>query len=124
MSTDVDLRELAIDRGGTGQPSIKTRRHVLTRYVLPLILIVGFLSLVAWASRDLMFPPKPVPVVPVEPTPTVVERTPVYPTLLSEPVMEPISYYHLVGRSTVFDLLLLDDGPEEDGAGCYWPGRS
>lgn len=65
MSTDVDLRELAVDRSGTGQPSIKTRQHVLTRYVLPLILIIGFLSLVAWASRDLMFPPKPVTVVPV-----------------------------------------------------------
>jgi HlyD family secretion protein len=65
MSTDVDLRELAIDRGGTGQPKIRTRRNVMTRYVLPLVLIVGFLSLVAWASRDLMFPPKAVTVVPV-----------------------------------------------------------
>ena len=80
MSTDVDLRELAIDRGGTGQPSIKTRRHVLTRYVLPLILIVGFLSLVAWASRDLMFPPKPVTVVPVFSTTAEVrqEGTPLF----------------------------------------------
>lgn len=65
MSNDVDLRELAIDRGGTGEPSIRTQRHVLTRYVLPLVLISGFLSLVAWASRDLMFPPRPVTVVPV-----------------------------------------------------------
>jgi len=61
----VDLRELAIDRGGTGQPKIRNRRHVLTRYVLPLVLICGFLSLVAWASRDLLFPPKEVTVVPV-----------------------------------------------------------
>ena len=65
MSNDVDLRELAIDRSGTSQPRTRTRRHVLTRYVLPLILIFGFLSLVAWASRDIIFPPKSVTVVPV-----------------------------------------------------------
>ena len=65
MSTDVDLRELAIDRGGTGQPRIRTRRHVLTRYVLPLGLIFGFLSLVIWASWDILFPPRAVIVVPV-----------------------------------------------------------
>ena len=65
MSTDVDLRELAIDRGGTGQPRIQTRRHVLTRYVLPLGLIFGFLSLVAWASWEIFFPPRAVIVVPV-----------------------------------------------------------
>ena len=80
MSTDVDLRELAVDRSGMGQPSIKTRRHVLTRYLLPLILIIGFLSLMAWASRDLMFPPKPVTVVPVFSTTSEVrqEGTPLF----------------------------------------------
>ncbi|MCP4784122.1 MAG: HlyD family efflux transporter periplasmic adaptor subunit [Fuerstiella sp.] len=65
MSNEVDLRELAIDRGSTGQPGIRTRRNVFTRYVLPLVLFLGFLSLVAWASRDLMFPPTAVTVVPV-----------------------------------------------------------
>ena len=34
----VDLRELAIDRSGTRHGSLRTRRHVLTRYVLPLML--------------------------------------------------------------------------------------
>lgn len=65
MSNDVDLRELAIDRGGTGKARIKVRRHLLTRYVLPLALMLGFLSLVAWAARDIVFPPKAVTVVPV-----------------------------------------------------------
>ena len=80
MSTDVDLRELAIDRGGTGEPRRRTRRHVLTRYVLPLALILGFLSLVAWASRDLIFPPKAVTVVPVYSTTAEVrqEGTPLF----------------------------------------------
>ena len=80
MRKDVDLRELAIDRGDTDQPSIKTRRHVLTRYVLPLTLILGFLSLVAWASRDLVSPPTPVLVVPVFSTTAEVrqEGTPLF----------------------------------------------
>ena len=65
MRTEVDLRELAVDRSGTSRPRLQTRRHVLTRFVLPLLLILGFLSLVAWASRDLVFPPQPVTVVPV-----------------------------------------------------------
>ncbi|MFK8113649.1 MAG: biotin/lipoyl-binding protein, partial [Rubripirellula sp.] len=65
MSSDVDLRDLAIDRSGTGQPAKKARQRVLTRFVLPLVLVLGFLCLVAWASRDLVFPPQPVTVVPV-----------------------------------------------------------
>ena len=74
MSNEVDLRELAIDRGSTGQPVIRARRNVFTRYVLPLSLIVGFLSLVAWASQDVIFPPKAVTVVPVFATTAEVNR--------------------------------------------------
>jgi multidrug efflux pump subunit AcrA (membrane-fusion protein) len=76
----VDLRELAIDRGGTDRPSLRARRNVFTRYVLPLVLIAGFLSLVAWASRDFMFPPKAVTVEPVFSTTAEVrqEGTPLF----------------------------------------------
>ncbi len=63
--TNVDLRELAIDRSSSGQSAIKNRRHVLTRYALPLLLIFGFLWLVVWASRDIIFPPKIVAVMSV-----------------------------------------------------------
>ncbi|GAB5402398.1 MAG: HlyD family efflux transporter periplasmic adaptor subunit [Aureliella sp.] len=62
--TEVDLRELAIDRSGTGAPNVKARRRVLTRYVLPLVLILGFLSLIGWAAGDSLFPPRAVTVVP------------------------------------------------------------
>ena len=46
MNKDVDLRELAIDRGGPDHPgvpapSIRWRQHLLTRYVLPLVIVVG-----------------------------------------------------------------------------------
>lgn len=70
MQKEVDLRELAIDRGGpdplgSAASSNRPRRHVLTRYVLPLMLILGFVSLVAWASRDFIFPARSVTVISV-----------------------------------------------------------
>ena len=65
MSPDVDLRELAVDRSETHGATVRPRRQLLTRYVLPVVLICGFVSLVAWASRDFVFPPKSVTVVPV-----------------------------------------------------------
>jgi HlyD family secretion protein len=83
MPNDVDLQQLAIDRssGPSALDSrLSQRRHVLTRYVFPLILVLGFLSLVAWASRDLMFPPRPVMVMPVYSTTAEVrqEGTPLF----------------------------------------------
>jgi len=65
MSAPVDLQDLALDRGSTEPSTLKHRRQVLTRYVIPLILTLGFLSLVAWASRDIVFPPVRVTVMPV-----------------------------------------------------------
>ena len=65
MNTDLDLRELAIDRDAMPEPQIYSRRHIVTRYILPYLLIGGFLYLIAWASQDFVFPPKPVTVVPV-----------------------------------------------------------
>ncbi len=62
---DVDLRQLAIDRSDADGPSIHPRRHLLTRYVLPLLLIVGFLLLLVWSAWDLIFPPHRVTVEPV-----------------------------------------------------------
>ena len=62
MSTNVDLRQLAVDRSSG---NLRSRRHVLTRYALPAVLILGFLALIAWAGWDLVFPPRAVTVVPV-----------------------------------------------------------
>jgi RND family efflux transporter MFP subunit len=64
MNTNVDIRELAVERGRSKQ-SVRSRRHILTRYALPAVLILGFLLLIAWASWDMMFPPRLVTVVPV-----------------------------------------------------------
>lgn len=65
MSADVDLRQLTIVREDVTTPQIRRRRHVLSRYVVPALLIGGFVAVVAWAARDRVFPPKQVWVVPV-----------------------------------------------------------
>ena len=67
MNTNVDLSQLAIERsGGTTEPSpTQPRRHLLTRYVLPGAVLCGALSLIAWASWDLLLPPRAVTVLPV-----------------------------------------------------------
>ena len=74
MNTSVDLQGLAIDRGGTSGPAVKRKTHVWSRYVLPLVLILGFLSLVGWASWDAVFPPRPVTVIPVIATTAEVQQ--------------------------------------------------
>ena len=61
---EVDLSQLAVDRSESPQP-FRHRSNLLTRYVLPGLLIIGFVGLVGWASRDYAFPPKPVQVIPV-----------------------------------------------------------
>ncbi|MDG1874040.1 MAG: HlyD family efflux transporter periplasmic adaptor subunit [Mariniblastus sp.] len=63
--SEVDLTQLAVDRAATLPKDIGTRKNVLTRYILPAFLIIGFLTLIGWASRDLLLPPQEVRVTPV-----------------------------------------------------------
>ncbi len=62
---NVDLRDLAIDRDPSKATRRRLRRHLLTRYAIPLLLVGGCVGLLAWSSRDLLFPPRSVTVVPV-----------------------------------------------------------
>lgn len=107
----VDLRQLAIDRGGPDRPKVRTRRHVLTRYVLPGVLILGFLSMVAWASWDTAFPPRPVTAVPVFSTLAEVrqEGTPLFKAAGSiEPRPTPVGVAAL-SAGVVERLLVVED---------------
>jgi HlyD family secretion protein len=72
VNPDVDLSQLAIDRGGGG--ARPPRRHLLTRYVLPGIVLFGALGLVGWASQDVLFPPRLVTVIPVVTTRSEIQR--------------------------------------------------
>lgn len=117
MSSNVDLRELAIDRGGEGASTLTVRRHVLTRYVLPILLVLGFLTLLAWASRDLIFPPQPVTVVPVFSTTAEVSRegTPLFQAAgWIEPRPTPIRVAALA-PGVVEKLLVVEDQAVEAG---------
>ena len=70
--TDVDLSQLAIDRAP--ERSHHGRRNLISRYLLPGLLVLGFLSLIFWASRDWIFPPRKVTVVPVRVTTIAVQN--------------------------------------------------
>jgi RND family efflux transporter MFP subunit len=63
MNPNVDLRKLAVRREAA--PAVARRRHLLSRYLLPGIVALGFLALIAWAARENLLPAKPVTVVPV-----------------------------------------------------------
>ena len=70
--TKVDLSQLAIDRTPTENNRVG-RRNLITRYLLPGLLVLGFLSLIFWASRDWIFPPHKVTVVPIRVTTAVTQ---------------------------------------------------
>lgn len=64
-STPLDLSQLAVDRDQPSKATVKVRRSWLTRYILPLGILVGFLSLFAWAARDSFLPAKSITITPV-----------------------------------------------------------
>ena len=65
MQTEVDLRELAVERDEPAPRRVGPRRHLFARDVLPGLLIAGFLAVLGWALRDVLLPRTPVSVVPV-----------------------------------------------------------
>lgn len=78
----VDLSQLAVDRVERNEAStrLKHRANVMTRFVLPGALVLGFLALIGWASRDFLIPPRDVQVIPVHASQTEVrsEGTPLF----------------------------------------------
>jgi len=64
MNATVDLRQLAVHRG-EGTPLPRRSRHLVSRYLLPGLVLAGFLAVLAWAGRDSFLPARPVTVVPV-----------------------------------------------------------
>ncbi|TWT43491.1 efflux RND transporter periplasmic adaptor subunit [Botrimarina hoheduenensis] len=65
-SSQLDLSQLAVDRGGpANRPSKKPRRGWLTRYVLPVGILAGFVGLFGWAARDSFLPAQLITTTPV-----------------------------------------------------------
>jgi multidrug efflux pump subunit AcrA (membrane-fusion protein) len=112
--SEVDLKQLAIERD-EAKPVIGNRRHVISRYVLPGALVVGFLLLIAWASWQFVFPPKPVTVVPLLSTQAQREGEPVFKASgWIEPRPTPIRVAALAA-GVVEQLLVVEDQPVKAG---------
>ena len=65
VAMGVDLKQLAVDRSDSASRGIAPPRRIVSRIVLPLVLIVGFLGMFAWAARDAFLPRSKVTVIPV-----------------------------------------------------------
>jgi RND family efflux transporter MFP subunit len=65
MSSEVDIRRLAIARDHVAAPAKAPRSKLVSRYVIPGVLLAGFAALVVWSARDWISPPRGVWVVPV-----------------------------------------------------------
>ena len=57
--TQVDLSSLSVKRDAP-RAVVLGRAHWWSRYFIPALLVGGFLTLLAWASRDWIFPPRAV----------------------------------------------------------------
>ena len=65
MSDKLDLSQLAVERQATAQPKTQLKRRWFSRYALPAGILLAFVGLLAWATKDSLLPSQPVTVVPV-----------------------------------------------------------
>lgn len=117
MIAEVDIRQLAIVRDEAAVPKVRRHRHFVSRYIVPGVLLGGFLSLVAWASLDTVLPPQPVWVVPVLATHSTVqhEGTPLFQAAgWIEPRPTPVRVAALA-PGVVERLLVVQDQPVKAG---------
>jgi HlyD family secretion protein len=75
MNNSIDLRELAIRRNEPPASGAPRRRHVLTRYIVPGVILAGFAALAAWSLRETFVSARAVTVMPVLTTRAEVQQT-------------------------------------------------
>lgn len=115
--TAIDLQELAIRRTGDGPPGLAPRRRVVSRYVVPGLLIAGFLSVLGWTARDVYLSRQPVTVVPVYMSRAEIQTggTPLFNAAgWVEPRPTPIRVAALAS-GVVDELLVVEDQPVRRG---------
>ena len=65
QDSKLDLSQLAVDRSTPKMARLKKNRSWLTRYVLPLAILTGFVGLFGWAARESFLPAHPITITPV-----------------------------------------------------------
>lgn len=65
QAPQLDLSQLAVSRERTAPGKARFRRAWLTRYALPVGILIGFVGLFLWAARDSFLPATPVTITPV-----------------------------------------------------------
>lgn len=65
MTTPVDLKQLAVNRGDQKVRPLVRKRPWLTQWGIPFLIIAGFLAVTGWSMREHLLPAQPVTVVPV-----------------------------------------------------------
>ncbi|MFP6601796.1 MAG: hemolysin D, partial [Pirellulaceae bacterium] len=112
MQDKIDLRELAVDRPDErGSSGIHHKRHFTTRYVVPAILILGFVGVLGWSLKDRLLPAHNVTVVPVHVTRSQSQQagTPLFKSAgWVEPRPTPI-YVPALAAGVVKNLLVVED---------------
>ena len=117
MSAPVNLKDLAVRRDAVGGRSLAPRRHIMSRYILPGALVLGFLALTIWSARDLWLPRQSVTVVPVHVSLSEVQTagTPLFKAAgWIEPRPTPIRVAALAS-GVVEQLLVVEDQSVEKG---------
>jgi HlyD family secretion protein len=117
----VDIRQLAVERERSRTDphgsSIGPPRRVVSRVVLPLVLLTGFLLVSAWAARDSLWPRHEVTVIPVHVSTVEVLRsgTPLFKAAgWIEPRPTPIRVAALA-EGVIEKLLVVEDQAVEAG---------
>jgi len=65
MNQQLDLRQLAIDRSKPAATVSPCKRRIVSRYVVPGAVVLGFLGMLGWAAREQFLSAREVTVVPV-----------------------------------------------------------
>ena len=65
MAMQVDLSQLAVNRVTPSREATTRRRNWLSRWLIPGLIVGGFVSVTAWSLRDRLLPSQSVTVVPV-----------------------------------------------------------